>query len=36
MVVAVMDEAVATIIGFPDPDLFPVVDLPRTLTRALS
>jgi len=31
MVVTVTDEAVATITGFPDPDLFPLFDLPVRL-----
>jgi hypothetical protein len=30
MVVTVLDDAIATITGFPDPDLFPVFGLPAT------
>jgi RNA polymerase sigma-70 factor (ECF subfamily) len=32
MVLTITDEGVATITGFPDPDLFPIFDLPTTLT----
>jgi hypothetical protein len=30
MVITVLDDQVATITGFPDPDLFPIFDLPTT------
>jgi RNA polymerase sigma-70 factor (ECF subfamily) len=34
MVLTVVDDAIATITGFPDPDLFPLFDLPRTVHAA--
>jgi RNA polymerase sigma-70 factor (ECF subfamily) len=34
MVVTVVDDAIAAITGLPDPDLFPVFDLPRILDTA--
>jgi RNA polymerase sigma-70 factor (ECF subfamily) len=32
MVLTIIDDQVATITGFPDPDLFPIFDLPATPT----